>query len=57
MKYLVFAGDNYYPSGGWDDYVDSTTSIEDALVLLLKVDRDWWHIVDKDSFKIVRSGR
>lgn len=29
-KYLVFAGDTYYPGGGWVDYVSSYDAYEDA---------------------------
>lgn len=27
-RYLLFAGDNYYPSGGWGDFVTSHDDIE-----------------------------
>jgi len=28
-RYLLFMGENYYPVGGWDDYVASSDSIEE----------------------------
>jgi hypothetical protein len=51
MKWLIFAGDNYYPRGGWDDYVSSAGSLEEALdfaALLLK-SWDWVHAVELES--------
>jgi hypothetical protein len=28
-KYLVFAGLTYYPKGGWDDFVESYSTLEE----------------------------
>lgn len=47
--FLLFAGNNYYPSGGWDDYVDSYSTLEEAKAVgedRLKSRADWSHIVD-----------
>ena len=30
-KYLVFAGSNYYPAGGMEDFIDDFDDKEDAL--------------------------
>lgn len=30
MTVLLFAGDGYYPAGGWDDYVGTFDTIDDA---------------------------
>ena len=30
MNYLVFACDQYYPGGGWSDYIGHAESIDDA---------------------------
>ena len=43
MMYLVFAGDWYYPDGGWEDFVGSADTLEKARALLTKC--DWYHIV------------
>lgn len=54
-RYLCFAGEDYYPSGGWDDYVDSFDTLEEAVSFLrsklstystLRQDWGWCHIVD-----------
>jgi hypothetical protein len=29
-RFLVFAGDNYYPCGGWQDFVSGHDSLESA---------------------------
>ena len=29
-RFLVFAGDYYYPSGGWEDFVGSFDTLEAA---------------------------
>lgn len=29
-RYILFSGDNYYPSGGWDDYDVSFDTIDQA---------------------------
>lgn len=46
--YLLFAGDNYYPGGGWGDYIGSADSLEEALALL-PADADWHHVVHNDQ--------
>lgn len=28
-RYLVFAGLTYYPNGGWDDFIDSYSTLEE----------------------------
>jgi len=34
MAVQLFAGDNYYPAGGWDDYIDSFPSVDAAVAHL-----------------------
>ena len=29
-RYLLFAGDQYYPSGGWNDFKNSFHSLKEA---------------------------
>lgn len=56
-RYLVFAGDAYYPCGGWDDFVGRTDSLEDARAMRLRTnfrgqvaEHDWWQIVDTHTW-------
>ena len=55
---LVFAGDNYYPRGGWHDYVASYDSISDAYIVaetLVKFGRfNWAHVVDSKTGTILK---
>ena len=41
-KYLLFTFSNYYPCGGFEDYVDIFDTIEDAYNF-------WINTIDKDS--------
>ena len=43
--YLVFAGDVYYPAGGWEDYIGERDTLEAAEHLAKSSRRDWWQIV------------
>jgi len=53
-RYAIFCGDNYYPLGGFDDYVNSYDTMEEALQFAVRLDYgDWWHIVDIDKSTIV----
>lgn len=45
MSYLLFAGDHYYPSGGWHDFVDSFSSEDAAVKHAASLGNDWWHVV------------
>jgi hypothetical protein len=36
-RYLVFAGDDFYPSGGWKDLKDSFNSFEEADLYLQSI--------------------
>ena len=51
MQYLLFAGYNYYPGGGMNDFVDEYDSIESARSDLAErdTDYDWWHIYDMNT--------
>jgi len=56
-RFLLFCGSQYYPGGGWYDFSKSFDSKEEALKAAAAPDRsyDWWHIVDRDSGKIVET--
>lgn len=57
QRYLVFAGDQYYPSGGWNDFKGSYLTQEDAWDALVQLFAtsgcDWCHVVDAVSGKVV----
>jgi hypothetical protein len=46
-KYLVFYGEDYYPSGGWDDFEGFFKTLDGAKKHLLARDPEnkWGHIV------------
>lgn len=48
-RYALFAGDNYYPGGGWSDFAGSFDSALDAVAegqRLLDGTSDWWQVID-----------
>ena len=66
-RFLVFRGDDYYPHGGWADYIGSADEIRDAVHIAIDdLDKDsrspmtgdgeWYHVVDIWSSKIVCEG-
>lgn len=54
MRYLLFAGDHYYPCGGWEDFIcagDDMEALKSTAGSLLS--NDWWHIVEISTLQIV----
>lgn len=62
--YLVFAGDDLYPDGGWRDFQtvvnDYTDAVRAARVAMqsplygcINMPRDWAHVVDMSTLSIV----
>jgi hypothetical protein len=45
-RYLVFAGNAYYPEGGWDDLVFQSDSKRECQDFLNDSHYDWWHVID-----------
>lgn len=43
--FIVFAGDQYYPLGGYRDYRGQFYTIGEAREYLLSSRQDWWQIV------------
>jgi hypothetical protein len=46
--FFVFAGSNFYPGGGWNDFVSTSSNLPDALNITdrcLHEDDDWGHVV------------
>lgn len=51
-KYLLFTYDKYYPCGGMDDFRNSYDTIEECIDNL---DKDLYHIIERDTFKLVNT--
>lgn len=53
-RFALFAGDHYYPDGGWLDFVDSFDTAEEALKFVVEHQQtskphmrwDWWSAID-----------
>lgn len=55
FRYLIFAGETYYPSRGIGDFRGSTETIEAALAWLAgRTGYDWWQIVDRQTMTVVQ---
>lgn len=52
-RYLLFAFDSYYPQGGWEDFVESFDTLEDALEAGGLLERDYIQVVDSDTGEVV----
>lgn len=61
-EYLLFAGNNYYPGGGMDDYIGAYTDIEEAMQEANRKEGilgnkrnvyDWWHIANRTTMEVV----
>ena len=50
-RYLVFAGDTYYPNGGWHDFWYSFDTQDDAIEIAKRFEHfEWAHVIDINSF-------
>ncbi len=59
-EYLVFVGDQYYPGGGWADYLSEHEGLDVARAAMTqameegsRVTFQWGHIVDAETREIV----
>jgi len=53
-RFLLFYGQNYYPDGGWRDYIGAYDSLEEAQRRLIgSYHYDWHQIVDTTTGQIV----
>lgn len=63
-RYVLFADDTYYPSGGWYDYVSSYDTVEEAVneyrnnYVREHDNKDnpmysWYHILDITTMAII----
>ena len=57
-RYLLFAGEQYYPHGGWCDFKDSFDSLEEAFAYGLykhpdgERRYDWCDVVDTENWTV-----
>ena len=55
-KFVVLAGDFYYPSR-WDDFRGAFSSLEKAIESLTTItDYDWFEIISTRTWEVVREG-
>jgi hypothetical protein len=61
LHYLVFAGENYYPGGGWLDFIGRYRTYEEALLVATEKGTPhyaWAHIVHEDKIVLcIDAGR
>lgn len=63
-RYLLFAGKDYYPLGGWEDFKGSFSELREAIYAgerqdgqPLSPDGYWYHIVDSSTGETVVTSR
>jgi len=53
MRYMLFAGESYYPCGGMQDFVGRAATLVDVMHRLHKLRRwDWFNIYDSVGDRI-----
>lgn len=55
-RFLLFAGMEYYPNGGWGDFRNSFDTLEEAkreILVEIVQGNDWYQIVDGRTGEIV----
>lgn len=45
-RFLIFAGPDYYPSGGMGDYIAVRESLEEAISVAKSTSCDWYNIAE-----------
>lgn len=50
-RYLVFAGYEYYPRGGWGDFVGSFDDLDEAKAC--SPETDWLEVVDRETSEVI----
>ena len=62
-RYCIFAGLDYYPSGGWHDFRASRDTLREAVQAAEELSTgdgftlDWWQIFDMDQRRVVAQSR
>jgi hypothetical protein len=49
--FAVFAGYNYYPDGGWDDFVGMYVTFDEAVAAGHSAPGDWAHVVNINTLE------
>lgn len=52
-RFLLFCGADYYPSGGWGDFVGDFETMEEALERKNVINEEWFQIVDIETAEVV----
>jgi len=55
-RYLVYTWYVGRPLGGWHDFLDSFSSLPEALANLLDEPERYYQIVDRNTLRIIRQG-
>ncbi len=50
-RYIAFAGENYYPCGGWNDMRLETNDLGAAQAAIKGT--DWGHVVDMETGAVI----
>ena len=56
LNFALFAGDKYYPGGGWHDFKGSYNSLITAIEAVAGMSCDWWQVVDMSTGQIIHTG-
>lgn len=59
LRFALFGGDDYYPSGGWEDFIDTYATLEEAVAggrAFRNKLYGWYHVVDLSTRSIVTQG-
>jgi aminoglycoside phosphotransferase (APT) family kinase protein len=62
-RYILFAGEYYYPGGGWTDFVGSFATVEEAVADYKARETadpyrwDWYQVLDMETWTIVVEDR
>lgn len=54
LQFAVFAGEHYYPYGGWVDFRGTYATLEDAVAVGKQL--QWHHVVDLSNGSVVATG-
>jgi hypothetical protein len=52
-RFLVFVGHDAHPGGGWNDFIGSADTFDDAVAAAKAVDYEWFQVVDVESGLLV----
>ncbi len=54
-RYLVFAFNNYYPKGGWEDFQDSFDDLSSAHTFAFRLGSEWCNVqvVDLEEGRVI----